>query len=308
MQVNFYPSTAAQREAVEAANREPGYQQQLRGASSVADMRAGTAAIAAHGAVRQPHPDVAVSPSTLGGVPCETLLAPGADTQRTLVYLHGGGFTRGSLTMARGNAAFLAQATGVRVVTVGYRQAPEHRYPAAPQDTLAAYLALRAQGTPAAAMAVVGESSGGCLALGLAAQLDVQSAELPAGIAAVSPMTDLALPGASWHYNGAKDVADLAMGRRLVDLYIDAARRCEPVASPARHHFRGCCPLLIAIGSVETMLSDAERTAFVASEAGAEVQLAIYEGMPHGFTRLEAGCGTLALQHTAQWCLDKMQA
>ena len=112
-------------------------------------------------------------------------------------------------------------------------------------------------------------------------------------------MTDLELRGASWHFNADKDVADLNLGRRLIALYIDDAQRSEAVASPVRQHFRGCCPIFIGIGSHETMLSDAERTAFNVDEAGVAVTLSIYEAMPHGFTRFNVDIGTQAIKYAA---------
>lgn len=302
MRIQFIRSTAADRDFVAAAIRAPQFRGHYDGDRTVAGMRAGTAALLALDGVRQPAPDVAVTPGRYGGVPCETLTAPGADAGATIVYLHGGGFTRGSLDVGRGNAAQLALASGARVVAIGYRQAPEHPYPAAPTDVLCAYRALLDAGTPAKSIAVVGESSGGCLALGLAAMLDGRPAELPAGIAALSPMTDLELRGASWLYNADRDIADLETGRRLVGLYIDDARRREPVASPVHHGFGGCCPILLAIGSHETMLSDAERTATRADEAGTDVTFNVYEGMPHGFTRFDVGIATRALVDAAEWC------
>ncbi|HEU5294766.1 MAG TPA: alpha/beta hydrolase fold domain-containing protein [Burkholderiaceae bacterium] len=160
--------------------------------------------------------------------------------------------------------------------------------------------------TKLADIVVVGESSGGCLALGLAVMLDEHRADLPAGIAALSPMSDLEMRGASWLFNAEKDVADRDMGRRLTSLYIDDSERHDRVASPVRHHFAGVAPIFIGIGSDETMLSDAERTAFRADEAGVDVTLSIYEGMPHGFTRLDVGTGAQAVMDCADWCLARI--
>ena len=302
MQLQFIPASATDRAAVAAILQSPDFRAALAGGPSVADLRAGAAAATANAAVRQAPPDVAITELPLGGVACESMEAPGADRSRVLLYLHGGAFTRGSLALGRANAATLAQASGLRVLAVGYRQAPEHPYPAAPDDVRHAYDALRASGVPARAIAVVGESSGGCLALGLAAHLDGQPGAMPAAIAALSPLTDLELRGASWLCNAATDVADRAMGERMIALYADARQRQDPLASPVRHHFRGCCPLLIAIGSHETMLSDAEYTARRADEAGTPVTLRLYEGMPHGFTRMKLAIANQALAETAAWC------
>ena len=125
MQVNFIRSSHSDRDFVAAANDDPQYRAHLSFARSVEQMRDGTAAIASHESVRKPHHEVLVSAVELGGVGCEMLMPAGADAQRTLLYLHGGAFTRGSLDIGRGNASLLAAASGVRVLAVGYRQAPE---------------------------------------------------------------------------------------------------------------------------------------------------------------------------------------
>lgn len=305
MQVRF---TAASQDDKAAARRileDASYAAAYEGPQTVQAMRAGTDALTAHAAVRKAHAQVRVQAEVIGGVPCETLAAPGADARRVLLYLHGGAFIRGNLGLGRANAALLAHASGLRVVAVGYRQAPEHPYPAAPDDVRAVYAALLDSGLPPAAVAVVGESSGGCLALGLMADLCERALPLPAALAALSPMADLDLRGASWLYNAGKDVAAREMGRKAIDLYIDPARRQEPVASPVNFDFRRCSPLFVGIGSHETMLSDAEYLARNADVAGVEVSLHVYEGMPHGFTRFETAIGTQAVTDAARWCVER---
>ena len=302
MPTRYFASSAADRAAIAQALAYAAYRANYASTGTLEAMRQGTAGVAASEQVRQPLPQVQVSEERLAGLPCERLTPPAASAGRVIVYLHGGGFIRGSLALGRANAARIAATAGVTVLAVGYRQAPEHPFPAAPSDVLAAYEAVLASGIAPARVAVVGESSGGCLALGLAVQLQAQPARLPAGIAALSPMTDLALRGASWLYNVDHDVADLATGRRMVDLYLGKASANDPVASPVHHHFRDCCPLLVAIGSHETMLSDAERLVTRAEDAGVPVRFDVYQAMPHGFTRFRAAVADRALDETAQWC------
>jgi len=292
MHLQFNPSTRDEREQVAAANRELSALGHLSGQASVAGMRTGTAAIAAHTLVRQPLPEVQITVGTLAGLPCETYRTPDASVASRIIYLHGGGFTRGSLALGRANATWLAAKSGVPVTAVAYRQAPEHRYPAAPDDTFAAWEALRGEGLPANQMAVV--------------RLEACGQVAPAGVAALMPMTDLALSGASWVFNAGKDVADLATGRRLVDLYIDAERRREPQASPVHHHYRDACPVFIGIGSHDAMLSDAERTAHRIVEAGVDVTFNLYEAMPHGFTRFDVPIANQALSDVARWCVARL--
>jgi len=307
MELNFFESTEADRAFAARALADADYSDHYVGAGTLAGLRAGTSALAAHQFVRQPLPEVAVRPVVVGGVACELLAPPDAgDEQRRILYLHGGGFVRGSLALGRANASVIAATAGVPVLTIGYRQAPEHPYPAAIDDILAVYCASLQAGLRAASIAVVGESSGGCLGLGLAAKLDAAGLPPPACIAALSPLTDLEMRGASWLYNAGKDVADRETGRAMVHLYMGERGLRDAVASPLLHHFRNSCPLLIAIGSHETLLSDAERLAWKADTAGAATRLDVYDAMPHGFTRFDMPLALQALANAAEWCRQRM--
>ncbi len=302
MQVHYIPASQDDKDAAQRILQDAAYGAAYAGPQTVEAMRAGTASLTAHGGVRQPLAQAQVVAETLGGVPCETIQLPGADTRRVLLYLHGGAFIRGNLGLGRANAALLAQASGMRVIAVGYRQAPEHPYPAAPSDVRAVYMALLESGVAASEIAVTGESSGGCLALGLVADLHARGVALPAAVATLSPMADLDLRGASWIYNAGRDVAAKEMGRMAIGLYVDASRRQEPVASPVNFDFARCSRLFIGIGSHETLLSDAEYLARKAADAGTDVCLHVYEGMPHGFTRFDTAIGTRAVVDAAHWC------
>ncbi len=309
MDVRFHRASATDRAAIARALGDAELQARYasRG-SSPQGMRQDTDAVTAHALVRQCPPEVRVEPVTLAGLPCEWLIPPGADGPQVLVYLHGGGFVRGNLALGRANAAVVARASGLKVLAVGYRQAPEHPFPAAPDDLAAAYAALLAHnGLRADQVAVMGESSGGTLALGLAVRHAGQPGMMPAGIAALSPMADLRLCGASWHYNAPHDVADRATGQRMVALYLAGASAEDPLVSPALHHFKGACPLWVGIGSLEAMLSDTEFLARKADDAGTPVQLEVFEAMPHGFTRFDMPLGTAALEAAAHWCRDAVR-
>lgn len=306
MKIDYVRATQADRDAALAILNDAAYAAAYAGPQTLQSMREGTEALVRHGAVRQVLAQAQVKPTEVDGVACEFIELPGASTTRAILYIHGGAFIRGSLSLGRANAALLASLTGVRVIAVGYRQAPEHPYPAPPTDVRTVYTALLASGLRPADIAVVGESSGGCLALGLAADLHDRALPLPAGIAVLSPMTDLSLRGASWVYNHDKDVASREIGRRAIAMYIDGSRLHEPVASPIGFHFTGCCPLFIGIGSHETMLSDTERLAEKADAAGVAVALHIYEAMPHGFTRFESAIANRAVNDAALWCLEQL--
>jgi epsilon-lactone hydrolase len=306
MKVRFVQASDVDRDIVARATKDRSFQSNYHEAGSLSSMRSGALAVAGSGLVRQPSDAVRVTALEIAGVACERLSPPHAEGSRIILYLHGGGFVRGSLDLQRGNAGLIGELSGLEVIAIGYRQAPEHPFPCAPDDLYAVYEALLSQGVEPSSIVVVGESSGGCLALVLAAMLRDQQHKLPAGIAALSPMTDLSLQGASWRYNAGKDVIDAETGRRLVGLYLGDASPAQALASPIRHDFDGCCPLFIGIGSHETMLSDTEFLARKASDAGVAVELEIYEAMPHGFSRFEAEISRRALGAVAQWCRERL--
>ena len=312
METRLIESSEHDRAYIAQALADAAYQRAYQGGNTPQAMRTGTAAVTAHSAVRQAREDVRVRCETLAGVPCEWLLPPAvrADIvpadQPLIVYLHGGGFVRGSLNLGRANAAQIAASAGLPVLAVGYRQAPEHPYPAAPDDVLAVYQALRSEARTPTSMTLVGESAGGTLALGMLPRLQGLGEPAPAAIAAVSPMADLALSGASWIFNAPQDVADLPTGRRMVELYLGSRSPADARISPVLHDYAGACPLWIAIGSHETMLSDAERLARRAAETGAQVHFRVYAGVPHGFTRFNVPIADQALNDAAAWCRDQL--
>src|SRR5690349_14197717 len=141
-----------------------------------------------------------------GGVPCEWVVAPGADDGRTVVALRGGGYCLGSLASNRRFCELLSEVTAARVLNVGYRSAPEHPFPAALDDAVGAYRWLLRTGAEPATAAVAGNSAGGGLALATLLALRDAGDPLPAAGIAVSPWTDLAATGVSLVANAATEV------------------------------------------------------------------------------------------------------
>ena len=136
--------------------------------------------------------------------------------QGVILYLHGGGYTCGSLEYAKGFAATLADECGVRVFCAAYRLAPEHRYPAALDDALEAYRYLLKKGYPARQILLCGESAGGGLIYALCLRLRAEKLPLPCGLIAISPWSDLTQSGESYVTN--RDV-DPSMTKELLDFY-----------------------------------------------------------------------------------------
>jgi epsilon-lactone hydrolase len=227
--------------------------------------------------------DVLVTEVTAGGVPAHWLAAPGADTGRVLLFLHGGGYELGSLRSDGELAARLGRASGMRVLFPEYRLAPEHPFPAAIDDILAAWRWLRTgQGLSAASLAVAGDSAGGGLAVALlVATRDAREA-LPAAAVLMSPTVDLTSSGASMTERGDQDpISTPAMLGQFASDYLAGADPKTPLASPLFAPLSGLAPLLIQVGTADLLLSDSERLAAAAAQAGVDVTLQVGEGLPH---------------------------
>jgi epsilon-lactone hydrolase len=227
--------------------------------------------------------DVQVTDVDAAGVPAHWLLAPGAGTGQALLFLHGGGYDRGSLRSHGELAARLGRAAGMRVLFPDYRLAPEHPFPAAVNDSLAAWRWLRtSQHLDAASLAVAGDSAGGGLAIALCVALRDAGQELPGAAVLMSPLADLTASGASITERAGQDpIFSPAIARALGASYLAGAEPATPLASPLFARLVGLPPLLIQVGTAELLLSDSERLAKAAADAGVDVTVQINEGLPH---------------------------
>jgi len=241
------------------------------------------AAFAPAGRLHPVPDDVMVTEVTAGGVPAHWLAAPGADTGRVLMFLHGGGFQMGSLRSDGELAARLGRAAGMRVLFLEYRLAPEDPFPAAIDDVLIAWHWLRtSQDLSAASMAVAGDSAGGGLAAALLVAVRDAGQPLPAAAVLMSPTVDLTSSGASMTERVDQDpFSTPALLRQLASDYLAGADPQTPLASPLFAPLTGFPPLLIQAGTADLLLSDAERLAAAALRTGVDVTLHIGEGLPH---------------------------
>jgi epsilon-lactone hydrolase len=232
--------------------------------------------------------DVVVSEVTAGGVPAHWLAAPGVDAGRVLLFLHGGGFEFGSLRSDGELAARLGRASGMRVLFPEYRLAPEHPFPAAIDDVLATWRWLRTDpDLVARSMAVAGDSAGGGLAVSLLVATRDAGQELPAAAVLMSPTVDLTSSGASMTERADRDpISTPTMLRQFASDYLAGADPKTPLASPLFASLSGLPPLLIQVGTADVLLSDSERLAAAATEAGGDVTLQIGEGLPHVYQLL----------------------
>jgi monoterpene epsilon-lactone hydrolase len=247
---------------------------------TVAEQRSGFTA-----AMSRPAPEGVVTRRTvLGGRPALELEPAETRGRGRLLYLHGGGYVIGSPDTHAGLVGELARRAGLRAVSVDYRLAPEHPFPAAVDDGLAAYRELLATGTDPQDIVVAGDSAGG--GLGIAALLAAREAGLPqpAAVAVFSPWVDLTLAGGSIRSKeGIDPIFTEADIRAYADLYVGAGDRAHPLASPVFADLTGLPPLFVQVGANEVLLDDAVRLAGRAGADGVEVTLEVGPGLPHVF-------------------------
>jgi monoterpene epsilon-lactone hydrolase len=233
----------------------------------------------------QPLPaGVTVTAAALGGVPAAEITIDGTEPRHTIVYFHGGVYVLGDAAQAAGLAAQLGARTSARVLSVDYRLAPEHPYPAAADDALAAYRALLQAGADPAGLAFAGESAGGGLAVATLVSARDHGLPLPAAVLVMSPYADLTLAGATMD---TKRAADPLLSRdnlqaRVGD-YTAGHDPALPLISPVFADLAGLPPLIIQAGTHEVLLDDAIRLARQAAVADVAVTLDITPGVPHVF-------------------------
>jgi acetyl esterase/lipase len=203
-----------------------------------------------------------------------------------LLYLHGGGYLLGSIATHRALAARIAEAAGIRALIIDYRLAPEHPFPAALEDALAAYDFLLGQGFAPERVAIGGDSAGGGLTLATLLSLRDSGRPLPGAAIALSPWTDLAATGESIQTRddpmlGSKD--DLVA---TASLYLDGADPRTPTASPLYADLAGLPAIAIQVGTAEKLLDDSTRVADRIRGAGGQVDLEVYDDLIHVFQSL----------------------
>jgi epsilon-lactone hydrolase len=229
--------------------------------------------------------DVKLAAIDVDGVSGEYSIVPGSDASRTLLFFHGGGYCSGSIVSHRRMVSEAGRTGGVRTLAIAYRLAPEHPFPAAYEDVLTAWRFLRNQGIAAARIALGGDSAGAGLALGLIGQLRDRNQELPACAWLVSPWTDLTMSGSTLV---SKDAVDPLIHKgylnELANAYLPAEMdREDPRVSPLYADLRGFPPMLIQVGSAETLLDDATRFAAAAGEVDVPVTLEVWPHMIHAW-------------------------
>jgi acetyl esterase/lipase len=233
----------------------------------------------------QPLPaDLTVTAGALGGVPTAEITVDGIEPRNAVLYFHGGVYVMGEAALAADLASQVGRRTQARVVSVDYRLAPEHPYPAAVDDALAAYEGLLDDGVAPSSIVFAGESAGGGLAVATLVNARDHGLPLPAAALAMSPMTDLTLAGASMETRRDDDplLSPEALQARIAD-YTAGQDAALGLISPLFADLAGLPPLIIQAGTHEVLLDDALRLAQRAAGADIEVTLDITPGVPHVF-------------------------
>ncbi|MBL4783189.1 MAG: alpha/beta hydrolase [Porticoccaceae bacterium] len=229
-----------------------------------------------------PPDNVTVTAVDVDGTPGEWLDAPGVDSDRVLLYLHGGGYVIGSIATHRGLTASLSEAANCRVLSLDYRLAPEHIYPAAVEDATKAYRWLLSQGINADKITIAGDSAGGGLTLATLVALRDAGDTLPAAAIPISPWTDMEGTGESMQTKIELDPMVEPGGLMgMGQIYMGGGDPKQPTASPLYADYAGLPPLLIQVGDLETLLDDATRVAASAEAAGVDTTLEVWPEMVH---------------------------
>jgi acetyl esterase/lipase len=218
------------------------------------------------------------------GVPAEWLEGPGADRERVLLYLHGGGYVIGSIATHRGLASRIARAAGIRALIIDYRLAPEHPFPAAVDDATAAYRFLLDQGIVPERIAIGGDSAGGGLTFATLVALREGRTPLPAAAIALSPWVDLEGTGETMKTKAEVDPLTDSEGlRKMARLYLNGADPRTPTASPLHADLSELPPTYVQVGTAEILLDDAIRIAERAYQEGVAIELEPFEDLIHVF-------------------------
>lgn len=207
----------------------------------------------------------------------------GGDTSRgVILFLHGGAFVIGTIRGYVPLLSSLADGAGMAGLFVHYRMAPEHPFPAAPDDALTAYRALLDQGHEAARIALAGDSAGGNLALSLLHRIRELGLPMPGAVALMSPSVDLTLGSPSMKLNRRSEMLVApSWGRRGVRDYLAGADPSDPVASPINGRFTGAPPVMIQVVTTEILYDDARRMAEKLRADGVNVRLDEWQNVHH---------------------------
>lgn len=256
-------------------------------------------------------PGVDVKPQTIGGVPVERLIPSKKRTGTVLLYFHGGGFMFGSPRTHRRMVSRLARYSNTEAISVDYRLAPKHPFPAPIEDAMRVYQALLTDGQDPRKIILGGDSAGGGLSLSLMQELRDQSLPMPGGAVLFSPWGDL--HGRSQSHRERDPLDPMLKGDKIEEWaqdYLQGESADNPKASPVFADYTGFPPLWIQVGTHEVLFDDAQRIAEKAKAAGVDVTLNVFENMFHVW-QIYAPIvpeADRALRETASWIRQKTES
>jgi epsilon-lactone hydrolase len=255
-------------------------------------------------------PDIKSEKVSAGGVEAEWISVPNSAADRAVLYVHGGGYVLGSINTHRDLMGRVARASGARVLGLNYRLAPEHPFPAAVEDSVAAYRWMLEKGLDPKKIAVAGDSAGGGLAMATLVAIRDAHLPLPGAGVCLSPWVDMEGLGESMTTRAAADPAvqkaDLVA---MAGAYLAGKSPRMPLAAPLYADLTGLPPMLIQVGDAEVLLDDSTRLADRLKAAGVPAKLEVWPEMihvwqifapflPEGQQAID-GIGSFLKEHTA---------
>ena len=219
---------------------------------------------------------------TINGMAAEWVKPRGVRFDQTILYLHGGGYTMGSINTHRAHTARIASASQTPVLLIDYRLAPEDPFPAGLEDAKMAYRWLLGQKKEAGKIVIAGDSAGGGLAVAAVLALRDEGEILPAGLVCISPWADLSMSGETVTTQAENDpMISLKTSVLHAGRYFAEHDPRNPLISPVFADLKDLPPMLIQVGEYEILKSDSLRLAENGQQAGVEVTLEEWEGMWH---------------------------
>ena len=225
--------------------------------------------------------EVEVKPVPIDKMYAEWMKLPQNSEQKTMLYFHGGMYVTGSPQSHRQHVVKFVKGSGINALVFDYRLAPEHPFPAAVDDALAAYRYLLAEGFKPSDIVFAGDSAGAGLCLATLLAIKEKGIVLPAAAAVLSPWIDLMLTGKSYKANANKCLSPKGSAENASQFYAGKTDKRNPLVSPLYGDLKGLPPLHISAGGNEILLDDSIQFAQKARAAGVEVTLRIEKGMCH---------------------------
>ena len=230
--------------------------------------------------------EISIKEQTIEGLKAEWLIPNGADPQKVILYVHGGGYVSGSCSDHRGFVSTFARNTGVTNLIYEYHLAPEHPYPAALEDSVKIYKWLLFSGFRPENIVIAGESAGGGLCLAILLALKDRRVALPAAAVAISPWTDLTCSRDSYRTKNKVSLAPMNSWTVFSKHYVGENLATNPFISPLFGNLVGLPPVFINSGIDDELFEDGEKFSIKARQAGVDVTFRAGEGMVHCYPLL----------------------